>query len=307
MTNFFKELRRRSVFTVGTTYVVVAWLLLQAAGLILPIYEAPVWMLRAFTTLLFVGFPAALLLAWAYDLTPKGVKRTRELADDSHAGDAEVLALPTGPSIAVLPFTNFSTDSNQEMFAQVMTNDVVAGLTLCSALRIVASGTAKYKVDTAINPVAVGKSLGVRYLLQGSVNKVSEQLRVTAQLTDTKTSAQMWSAKYDKKLTATNLFEVQDDIREQIVATLSDLHGVIYSSETEKNVHRPTASLNAYECLSVALAYDKHLSEEYHLRARDSLEQALKLDPAFTAAQRLPPQSRTSRSSAAVRWCVPAT
>ncbi len=94
----------------------------------------------------------------------------------------------------------------------------------------------------------------------------------------------MWSANYDKELTATNLFAVQDDIREQIVATLSDLHGVIYSSETEKNIHRPTVSLNAYECLSVALAYDKYLSEEYHLRARESLEQALELYPEFDQA-----------------------
>jgi Tfp pilus assembly protein PilF len=107
---------------------------------------------------------------------------------------------------------------------------------------------------------------------------------VTAKLTDIKTNEQMWSAKYDKELTATNLFDIQDDIREQIVATLSDLHGVIYSSETEKNVHRPTESLNAYECLSVALAYDKYLTEEYHLRARESLEKAIEVDPEFDQA-----------------------
>ena len=285
MTNFFQELRRRSVFTVGTTYVVVAWLLLQAAGLILPIYGAPDWILRAFTTLLFLGFPVALLLAWAYEFTPKGVKRDDNLSSDtSLITDDGVLALPSGPSIAVLPFSNFSADADHELFAQAMTNDVIAGLTQCSALRVVASGTAEHKADTDIDPLAVGKSLGVRYLLQGSVNKVSEQLRVTAQLTDTKTKEQMWSANYDEELTATNLFAVQDDIREQIVATLSDLHGVIYSSETEKNIHRPTASLDAYECLSVALAYDKYLSEEYHLRARESLEQALKLDPDFDQA-----------------------
>ena len=285
MTNFFKELRRRSVFTVGTTYIVVAWLLLQAADLLLPIYSAPEWILPAFATLLFLGFPVAILLAWAYDITPMGVKRANRLSDDrTQVTDNEVLALPTGPSITVLPFSNFSTDADQELFAQAMTNDIITGLTQCSGLRVISSGSAASEIDKDFDITAAGRELGVRYFLQGSVNKVSDQLRVTAKLTDTKSNEQMWSAKYDKELTATNLFAVQDDIREQIVATLSDLHGVIYSSETEKNIHRSTESLNAYECLSVALAYDKYLSEEYHLRARESLEKALELDPEFDQA-----------------------
>lgn len=285
MPKFFQELRRRSVFSVGTTYVVVGWLLLQAADLVLPIYEAPEWILPVFTTLLFLGFPLALVLAWAYEITPKGVQR----ADDpskftSQFTSNEVLDLPSGPSIAVLPFSNFTTDTDQQLFAQAMTNDIITGLTQCSALRVVSAGAAELETDGHVKPITAARKLGVRYLLQGSVNKVSQQLRVTAQLTDTKTNEQMWSANYDKELTATNLFVVQDDIREQIVATLGDLHGVIYSSETEKNVHRPTESLNAYECLSVALAYDKYLSEEYHLHARESLERALELDPEFDQA-----------------------
>jgi TolB-like protein len=285
MKNLFRELRHRSVFAVGTTYVVVAWLLLQAADLLLPIYNAPTWILPAFATLLFLGFPVALLLAWAYDITPKGVKRANNMAnDDARADEKVVFALPTGPSISVLPFTNFSTDADQDLFAHAMTNDIITGLTQCSGLRVVTSGSAASEIGKDFDLIAAGRELGVRYFLQGSVNKVSDQLRVTAKLTDTKTNVQMWSEKYDKELTATNVFDVQDDIREQIVATLADLHGVIYSSETAKNIHRPTESLNAYECLSVALAYDKYLSEEYHLRARKSLEKALELDPEFDQA-----------------------
>lgn len=285
MTNYFKELRRRSVFTIGTAYVVVAWLLLQAADLLLPIYNAPEWILPAFSTLLFLGFPVAILLAWAYDFTPAGIKRAEKLSRNNVGGaDKDVLTLPSGPSITVLPFSNFSADAGQELFAQAMTNDIITGLTQCSALRVVSSGTTRNEIDKDFDLEAAARQLGVRFFLQGSVNKVSDQLRVTAKLTDIKTNEQMWSAKYDKQLTATNLFDVQDDIREQIVATLSDLHGVIYSSETEKNIHRPTESLNAYECLSVALAYDKYLTEEYHLRARESLEKAIEVDPEFDQA-----------------------
>lgn len=285
MMKFIQEIRRRSVFSVGTVYVVAAWLLLQVADVVLPIYNAPAWMLQAFATLLFLGFPVALLLAWAYDLTPMGVKRAdRHSNNDSEAARGKALAMPAGPSIAVLPFRNFSGDADQELFAQAMTNDIITGLTQSSSLRVVSSGAAAPETERDSNQASLGRALGVRYLLQGSVNKVGEQLRVTAQLTDTNTNLQMWSANYDKKLTATNLFSVQDNIREQIVATLGDLHGVIFSSETEKNVHRPTDSLNAYECLSVALAYDKYQSEEYHLRARESLERAVKIDPEFDQA-----------------------
>ena len=283
MKRYFQELRRRRVFSVGGAYVVVAWLALQAADLILPIYNAPEWILPAFTTLLFLGFPVALLLAWAYEVTPDGVKLDNETrAVESETKEDSALALPSGPSISVLPFRNLSTDADQDLFAQAMTNDIVTGISQSSALRVISPGSAGS--DIGVNPVEFGRHLGVLYLLQGTVNRISDQLRVTAQLTDMKSGTQMWSANYDKELTATDLFRVQDDIREQIVATLSDLHGVIFSSETRRNVHRPTANLNAYECLSVALAYDKYLSREYHLRARESLEKALELDPEFDQA-----------------------
>ncbi len=168
MTNFFQELRRRSVFSVGTTYVVVAWLLLQAADLVLPIYDAPEWILPAFATLLFLGFPVALLFAWAYEITSKGVRRADKPSNDTSriTGDA-VLALPSGPSIAVLPFSNFSTDSARELFAQAMTNDIIIGLTQSSSLRVVSSGVAGEEIDRDINPASAGRELGVRYLLQG--------------------------------------------------------------------------------------------------------------------------------------------
>ena len=277
MKRFFQEMKRRHVFRVGAAYVVVAWLVLQVADLILPIYHAAEWILPAFTTVLFLGFPVAVLLAWAYQITPAGIKRDETTEDDA-------LVLPPGPSISVMPFRNLSTDPDQELFALAMTNDIVSGISQSSGLRVIATGAVGSSIDKDVTSLEFGRKLGVRYLLQGTVNKSSDQLRVTAQLTDTNSGTQMWSANYDNELTATNLFAVQDDIREQIVATLSDLHGVIYSEETRKNVHRPTASLNAYECLSVALAYDKYLSEEYHLRARDSLEKAVELDPDFDQA-----------------------
>jgi len=196
----------------------------------------------------------------------------------------DAIELPSGPSIAVLPFLNLSSDSEQDLFAQALGGDIISGLTQSSHLFVLAAGATAGMEEPAQDLVEMGKKLGVSFLLQGSVRKAGETLRISAQLLDAANGVQLWSQNYDRQLNAESLFAVQDDIREQIVATLSDLHGVIYSAQSEKNVHRPTSSLNAYECLSVALAYDKYLSEENHLRARQSLERAIELDPEFDEA-----------------------
>jgi TolB-like protein len=297
MRNFFKELRQRKVFTVGAAYVVIAWLLLQVAATVFPIFEAPGWTLRVVTIVLALGFPVALLLAWAYELTPQGVIKTEMTAATAdpvtpagpsglpaRTGSGSVVELPSGPSIAVIPFRNLSGDSSQDLFADALTGDIVTGLTRSSHLFVLSAGAAAGLVPGEQDLARAGQSLGVSYLLSGTVQKSGETLRVSAQITDVANKVQMWSQKYDRELSAETLFAVQDDIREQIVATLSDLHGVIYATQSKKNVHRPTASLNAYECLAVALAYDRHLSPDYHLRARESLERAIELDPNFDEA-----------------------
>jgi len=299
MANFFKELRQRKVFSVAATYIVVGWLLLQVATTIFPIFDAPGWVLKVFTILLALGFPVALLLAWAYELTPTG------LVKDSAAGDANEkkktaaarktaqtgkresnaeVELPSGPSIAVIPFRNLSGDSSQDLFAEALSGDIITGLTRSSHLFVFSAGATDGVAHADQDLIRTGKSLGVSYMLSGTVQKAGGMLRVSAELTDVANSVRIWSQKYDRELSAENLFSVQDDIREQIVATLSDLHGVIYSEQSKRNVHRPTASLNAYECLTVALAYDKYLNPEYHLRARESLERAIELDPKFDEA-----------------------
>jgi TolB-like protein len=292
---FLRELKRRKVYTVGAAYILAAWVLLQVANTVLPIYDTPEWVLRAFTTLLFLGLPVALILAWAYELTPGGVARTGPPGDSgeatptepeaaSNAGGGHAVELPSGPSIAVLPFRNLSAEPDQELFSQALTGDIITGLTQSSHLFVLAAGATRGIEQAGADNREAGKRLGVSYLLEGSVRKSGETLRVSAQLLDTGSGVQIWSQNYDRELSAANLFAVQDDIREQIVATLSDLHGVIYSTQSSRNVHRPTNSLNAYECLAVALAYDKQLTEENHLLARQSLERAVEIDPQFDEA-----------------------
>lgn len=281
MRNFFRELQRRKVYTIGVAYVIVGWLLLQVADTVLPIYDAPEWVLRTFTTLLFLGFPVALVLAWIYDLSNGKIVRT---PDEPEPAMDDIIELPTGPSIAVLPFRNLSSDSDQDLFADALCGDIVSGLTQSSHLFVLSAGATAGMGEEDLDAMETGAKLGVNYLLKGTVQKSGNLLRVAASLMETTSGVQIWSQNYDRELSAENLFIIQDDIREQIVATLSDLHGVIYSTQAHRNVHRPTNNLNAWECLSVALAYDKYISRENHLRARESLERAVDIDPEFDEA-----------------------
>lgn len=281
MKNIFKELQRRKVYTLGVAYVVISWLLLQVADTVLPIYDTPDWVLRSFTTLLFLGFPIALVLAWIYDFSNGKIVKT---ADESETAEDGVIELPSGPSIAVLPFRNLSNDPEQELFADALCGDIISGLTRSSHLFVLSSGATSGMDRAELDATDIGPRLGVRYLLKGAVQKSGDMLRISASLVEAVDGVQIWSQKYDRELSAENLFALQDEIREQIVATLSDLHGVIYSTQTHKNVHRPTNSLSAWECLSVALEYDKYISRENHLRARESLEQAIDIDPSYDEA-----------------------
>lgn len=207
----------------------------------------------------------------------------RERTVSSPATDP-ALSLPTGPSIAVLPFRNQSGDPDQEAFAAGITEDIISGVTRSSTLLVMASSaTEPYRKKTP-DVREIGRELGARYVLQGTVRKAGDRLRVSAQLVDASTGIQVWSQKYDRNLSASDVFDVQDEIREQIVATISDVHGVIYSAGLAEARTRPTESLSAYECVYVALAYDKSLSPDTHLGARESLERAIELDPKFALA-----------------------
>lgn len=300
---FLKELKRRKIYRVAAVYAAVAFVVVQAASLSFSALHIPSWAYTLVVLLAGLGFPIALVLAWALETKPDGPRRDTDESTLPPGGEPagsvgarpsdgptreadETLEMPSGPSIAVLPFRNLGGDRSHESFAEAMTSAIMTGLTRCSTLFVVSSGDTDRSAEKRDeDPVGVGRRLGVRYVLQGSVNRAGPHLRVTARLTDVGRNVQIWSGDYDRALTsATDLFEMQDDIREQIVATLSDFHGIIYSEETRRNVPRSTESLSAYECLSVALAYDKYLSEDYHLRARESLERAVELDPGFDAA-----------------------
>ncbi len=188
------------------------------------------------------------------------------------------------PVIAVLPFRSTTADAEIHDFAVNLGNDIVDGVTSTSqAVVLPGSATTRFR-DQDADARDVGEELGAGYVLQGSVRRGGNRLRVMAQLVSVDTGTQIWSRQYEHDLTEADLFDIGDEIGAQIVSAVSDVHGVIFEVERQRVEGRPVKDLDPWECIFVTLGYDKFLDVEHHRLAREALERALELDPGFALA-----------------------
>jgi adenylate cyclase len=201
------------------------------------------------------------------------------------AEEDPLLALPTGPVVAVLPFTNLSEDPKQEYFSDGLTDEIITGLSRFKDLFVIArNSTFRYK-GQAVDVRQLNRELGARYVLEGSVQRAESTLRVTVQLLDAKDGTHLWAETYDRELSASNIFSVQDEITEQVVATTAGISGVISRARFAEVKETPTESLDAYECVLQAFAYSRdRFNAPEHARLRDALERAVKSDPGYADA-----------------------
>lgn len=244
--SFFEELRRRNVLPIGVAYLVVLWLLIEVGRIILPAFGAPPWAMRAFSVLLILGFPIALVLAWGYKLTPDGIN-----ADNSNSksrgskldfiiigGLAIAVVLSTydvlmwdksgSPrlgvedrnSIAVLPFVSVSTDESDAIFAAGIQQDIVNQLGNIPTVRVASSTSAMDYRGTTKNVRTIGEELGVATLLEGTVRRAGDQVRITVQLIDTKTDEHLWAESFNRELAGSDIFQIQEEIARSIADTL---------------------------------------------------------------------------------------
>jgi TolB-like protein len=280
MPSFFQELKRRNVFRVGAAYLITAWLLAQVADLALESFGAPEWVMKSILLVLLIGFPLALVLAWAFELTPEGIKRDSE-ADASRSNPSlgrqqlnRVLAvllvaavgfiaidrwlLDTSPgqspvadatqrldkSIAVLPFENRSSLAEDSHFVDGIQDDILTQLSKLSGLDKVISRTSveRYR-DTRESIPDIGKALGVAAILEGGVQRSGKTVRITVQLIEAATDKHLWSETFDRELTAENLFAVQSQISTEIARLLQ----VVMTADDQSQINRiPTSNLEAY-------------------------------------------------------------
>src|SRR6266699_1903647 len=306
---FLTELKRRNVYKVAIAYGVVAWLLMQVASQIFPFFEIPNWAVRLVVLLLVIGFPIALIIAWAFELTPGGIKRT-EIADAEHlpgplrkrawiyvviiAGaisigvfyfghyrsskNREGIELPQ-KSIAVLPFENLSRDPENAYFAEGMQDEILARLSKIADLKVISrTSTQKYK-SAPDNLREIAKQLGVANILEGSVQKAVDQVRVNVQLINALNDTHLWGDIYDRKLT--DIFAVESDIAKTIADTLQTR---LSGAEKQLIAAQPTSDTAAYELyLKGRLLWSKRGGDNIR-QAIAFYEQAIERDPNYALA-----------------------
>jgi TolB-like protein/Flp pilus assembly protein TadD len=291
---FFAELKRRKVYRVAVAYAVVGWLLIQIATQVLPFFEIPTWEVRFVIVLLVLGFPVALILSWAFDLTPEGIKRTddldkaqqQEVAGSSKTTRAAPIAAPPEKSIAVLPFENFSDDMQNAYFADGIQDDILSSLAKVADLKVTSrTSVRQYKTGTR-NLREIGEALGVAYILEGSVRRETNRVRINAQLIDARTDQHVWSDSYDREIT--DLFELQSELARRITFALRA--NLSPREQASLQIH-PTADMAAYELFLRARDLFRWSGSgdprENGDRALALLEDAIERDPQFALAYSL--------------------
>ncbi len=316
---FLTELKRRKVYRVAVAYAIVAWLLIQAASILFPTFEAPPWVMKVFVTAVILGFPVALILAWAFELTPEGLRRSEEATPQESKTrkpggkwtavivTAAVLAAgllsfqfartqrspaieqpkQTGStstldkSVAVLPFENLSSDKENAFFAQGIQDEIITTLSKISGLRVISRTSTAHYNSAPENLAEIARQLRVSNVLEGSVQKVGDRVHINVQLIQADTDAHLWAQSYDRQLT--DIFSVEAEVAKSIA---DSLQATLSPQEKARVETKPTTNADAYVLYLRARDYQTrpdNLLQDFR-SAINLYDQAIKLDPKFALA-----------------------
>jgi TolB-like protein/Tfp pilus assembly protein PilF len=302
MTGFFEEVKRRKVYRVAAAYIVAAGGIIQLASATFPAWELPNWSLRLVILLLLVGFPIALILAWAFDITPQGIRATPEITAPRTSRRRNIIMLiATGivvsaaagffllprvaahkvdKSIAVLPFENLSDEKENAYFADGIQDDVLTNLSKIGDLRVISRTSVMQYRGRPTNLRDIGKALGVSNILEGSVRRSGNKVRVNVQLIDANTDEHLWANDYDRDVT--DVFAIQSDLAQQIANALK---AKLSPAEESQMTRKPTENGEAY--LAFVQAHDLSCAVEDSTKLKQSeqlYQRAIELDPNFALA-----------------------
>ncbi len=321
MDNFFAELKRRNVYKVAVAYAVVGWLLMQIASQIFPFFEIPNWAVRLVVLLLIIGFPIALIIAWAFEATPEGIKRTEaaDAAGQRSRGGAWIYIVLIGAalsvglfflgrytagratpqpaseelrrgeqgaataaipqkSIAVLPLLNESGDPRDEYFSDGLSEELIAALAQISGLKVIGRSSSFRFKDRKEEPRTIGEKLGVSTLLDGTVRKQGERVRIVAELVNAADGIQLWTRTFDRELK--DIFAVQQEIARAVAESLR----VTLLGSEEKATQMATDSVEAHNAYLQGHFYSVRRNTEDYRKAIDYFDQAIQLDPNYALA-----------------------
>lgn len=301
MSGFFEEVKRRKVYRVAAAYAVVAAGAIQLASAVFPAWELPSWVLRAVIIVLLIGFPISLILAWALEVTPEGIRATPQAPTAPRRRRNVVALIAVGiivsaaagffllprasarrldKSIAVLPFENFSDDKENAFFADGIQDDILTNLSKIGDLKVISRTSVMPYRGKEKSVREIGKALGVSTILEGSVRKFEKRVRVNVQLINAVNDEHIWSEVYDRDLT--DVFAIQTDLAQKIA---KELQAKLSPTEKALMTRKPTENGEAY--LAFVQAHNLHmeLEELPKLKQAEQLyERALHLDPNFALA-----------------------
>ena len=309
ISKLYKELRRRNVFRVTTVYLIASWILIQIAETTFPALNLPDWTVTFVVVLLAMGFPIAVIFAWAFELTPDGLKKTTQVnpaesvtpatgqrinymiiaslaiavfvlafthnGSNSNDNEAAPSAGHAKQSIAVLPFVNMSDDNQNEFFSDGLSEELLNVLAQVEGLQVAGRTSSFHFKGDNTDLRTIGKELGVEHLLEGSVRKSGDQIRVTAQLVKASDGFHLWSDTYDYQMD--DIFQIQDEIS---LAVVDALKVTLLGEERERITKRTTTNIEAHNLYLRGRQY-------LHLRTQESIEQAMTL---FEQAVRMDPE-----------------
>src|SRR5678810_1072817 len=302
MSGFFEEVKRRKVYRVAVAYVIAAGGVIQLASAAFPAWDLPNWALRLVIVVLLMGFPIALILAWAYDITAQGVRATPTLAvPGSHRRRNIIMLVATGviisaaagffllprvsahkvdKSIAVLPFENLSDEKENAYFADGIQDDLLTNLSKIGDLKVISRTSVMPYRGKASNLREIGKALGVATILEGSVRRIGNRVRVNVQLINADTDEHLWAEDYDRDLI--DVFAIQTDLAQQIVRELQAKLSPLERAQIER---RPTENGEAYLAFVQAHNLSHAIKKKKKLKQSEQLYQrAIDLDPNFALA-----------------------
>jgi adenylate cyclase len=325
--NLFTELKRRNVYKVAVAYAVVSWLLIQAASILFPTFEAPPWVMKVFVAVIVLGFPIALVFSWAFEITPEGIKRESEIEAGKsithHSGrklvgitilvavvaialfvfqllrphltstgatSASVNTVPE-KSVAVLAFDNLSDDKGSEYFSDGISEELLTVLQKIPGLHVAARTSAFSFKGKNATAQEIGQKLGVAHLVEGSVRKAGETVRIAARLTNTASGDENWSENYTRNLK--DVFAVQTELAQTIVEQLKgQLTGGTANPEAKAAIQAQvqaaekggTKNVEAHESYLQGRFFLNRHSEKETDQARAAFERAVELDPKFALA-----------------------
>ena len=277
--SFFEELKRRQVFKVGIAYVVMAWLILQVADVILNNVAAPGWVFDVLLLFLAVGFPIAVFFAWAFELTPDGLKRESKvdgLQPAAETSEQDEVPTESDKSIAVLPFPDMSAEGDQEHFCDGLTEELLNVFTSIPNLRVASRTSCFAFKGKDADLASIAAKLRVAYVLEGSVRKTGNKIRVTAQLIEVSADSHLWSETYDRELD--DIFAIQDDIAARILEVLK------FKLGTEALPAPTTQSAKAYEYFLRGRGYAMTRRAQDNDRAIELFQKATATDANFLRA-----------------------